>query len=94
VELDEACRQQQLGEGWFTSLTEVPRRAISMSIKQILKSRHLVVTVPDKRKAEAVKCTVEGEVSTLCPASILQTHPNCTLFLDSESASLLQSEVK
>jgi glucosamine-6-phosphate deaminase len=90
VELDEACRQQQLGEGWFASLAEVPRGAISMSIKQILKSRRLIVTVPDKRKAEAVKCTVEGEISTLCPASILQTHSNCTLFLDTESASLLR----
>jgi glucosamine-6-phosphate deaminase len=90
VELDEACRRQQLGEGWFTSLDEIPKRAISMSIRQILKSRRLVVTVPDERKARAVKWVVEGEVSNLCPASILQTHPDCTLFLDPASASLLQ----
>jgi glucosamine-6-phosphate deaminase len=90
VELDEACRRQQLGEGWFTSLDEIPKRAISMSIRRILKSRRLVVTVPDERKARAVKWVIEGEVSNLCPASILQTHPDCTLFLDPASASLLQ----
>lgn len=90
VTLDEACRKQQLGEGWFVSFDDVPQQAISMSIKQILKSRRLVVSVPDKRKAQAVQCTVAGEVSNLCPASILQTHPDCTLFLDIESASLLK----
>ena len=92
VELDEACRRQQLGEGWFTALDEIPKRAISMSIRQILKSRRLVVTVPDERKARAVKCVVEGDVSNLCPASILQTHPDCTLFLDPASASLLRKK--
>jgi len=90
VELDEACRRQQLGEGWFTALDEIPKRAISMSIRQILKSRRLVVTVPDERKARAVKSVVEGEISNLCPASILQTHPDCALFLDPASASLLR----
>jgi glucosamine-6-phosphate deaminase len=89
VTLDEPCRKQQLGEGWFKTLNDVPRQAISMSIKQILKSSHLVCTVPDARKAEAVKCAVEGEVSPECPASILRTHENCALFLDTESASLL-----
>jgi glucosamine-6-phosphate deaminase len=89
VNLDEACRKQQLGEGWFATLDEVPRQAISMSIRQILKSRCLIVTVPDLRKAQAVKAAVEGEISPMCPASILQTHPTCTLFLDTESASLL-----
>lgn len=90
VNLDEACRKQQLGEGWFSTLTEIPRQAISMSIRQILKSHCLIVTVPDQRKAAAVKATVEGKVSPMCPASILQTHPDCTLFLDTESASLLE----
>jgi len=90
VNLDEACRKQQLGEGWFSALTEIPKRAISMSIRQILKSRCLIVTVPDQRKAAAVKATVEGKVGPMCPASILQTHPDCTLFLDTESASLLE----
>jgi len=89
VNPDEACRKQQLGEGWFNSLDDVPKQAISMSIKQIMKSRRLIVTVPDKRKAKAVKGAVEGEVSTMCPASILQTHPDCTLFLNTESASWL-----
>ena len=89
VNLDEACRKQQLGEGWFPSFNDVPRQAISMSIKQIMKSGRLIVTVPDTRKAKAVQGTVEGELSPLCPASILQSHPDCTLFLDTESASLL-----
>ncbi len=89
VNLDEDCRKQQLGEGWFSSLDDVPRQAISMSITQIMKSGRLIVTVPDTRKAKAVKGTIEGKVSPLCPASILQTHPDCILFLNTESASLL-----
>jgi glucosamine-6-phosphate deaminase len=89
VELDERCRQQQLGEGWFESLDQIPRRAISMSIRQILKSKCLIVTVPDARKAEAVKNALLGEVTPMCPASVLQQHDNCGIFLDSESASLL-----
>ena len=90
VELDEACRRQQLGEGWFRSLEEVPRRAISMSIRQIMKSHAIVCTVPDKRKAKAVKQCLEGEVSPRHPASILRKHSNAFLYLDRESASLLQ----
>jgi glucosamine-6-phosphate deaminase len=89
VELDEKCRKQQLGEGWFETLEAVPRRAISMSIKQIMKSKCLIVTVPDRRKAEAVKNALEGEVTPMCPASILQQHGNCKIFLDAEAASLL-----
>jgi glucosamine-6-phosphate deaminase len=89
VELDERCRAQQLGEGWFETLEQVPRRAISMSIRQIMKSACLIVSVPEKRKAEAVKNTLEGQVTNICPASILQTHPNCKIFLDVEAASLL-----
>ncbi len=89
VELDEKCRRQQLGEGWFETLEKVPRRAISMSIRQIMKSACLIVTVPDKRKAEAVKNALEGQVTPMCPASILQQHDNCGIFLDSEAASLL-----
>ena len=89
VELDERCRKQQLGEGWFETLEQVPRRAISMSIRQILKSDCLIVTVPDRRKAEAVKNALEGEVTPMCPASILQQHGNCKIFLDAEAASLL-----
>jgi glucosamine-6-phosphate deaminase len=89
VELDEKCRKQQLGEGWFETLEAVPRQAISMSIKQIMKSKCLIVTVPDQRKAEAVKNALEGEVTPMCPASILQQHDNCKIFLDAEAASLL-----
>jgi glucosamine-6-phosphate deaminase len=89
VELDEACRRQQMGEGWFLSLTDVPRRAISMSIRQIMKSEAIVCTVPEKRKAQAVKQCLEGEVSPWHPASILREHPNVTIFLDEDSASLL-----
>jgi glucosamine-6-phosphate deaminase len=89
VELDEACRRQQMGEGWFPSIDAVPRRAISMSIRQIMASRKIVLSVPDARKAEAVRGTVEGPVSPLCPASILQQHPDATLHLDTASASLL-----
>lgn len=89
VELDEACRRQQLGEGWFDTLEEVPRRAISMSVRHILKSRHLIVSVPDARKADAVYCTVEGPVTPDCPASILQEHDECVLFLDEASARRL-----
>lgn len=89
VELDEACRRQQLGEGWFPSMNAVPRRAISMSIRQIMASRKIVLSVPDARKAEAVRGTVKGPVTPLCPASILQQHPDATLHLDQASASLL-----
>jgi glucosamine-6-phosphate deaminase len=89
VELDEKCRKQQLGEGWFETLEQVPRQAISMSIRQIMKSKCLIVTVPDQRKAKAVKNALEGEVTPMCPASILQQHGNCKIFMDTEAASLL-----
>ena len=89
VELDEACRLQQLGEGWFPDLASVPEKAISMSIQHILKSQHLIVSVPDRRKAQAVQGAVNGPISPDCPASILRQHPHCQLFLDQASASLL-----
>ncbi|MFB0524322.1 MAG: glucosamine-6-phosphate deaminase [Phycisphaerae bacterium] len=89
VELDERCRGQQLGEGWFETLEQVPQRAISMSIRQIMKSACIIVSVPEKRKAEAVKSALQGQVTNMCPASILQRHPNCKIFMDEEAASLL-----
>lgn len=89
VDLDEACRRQQLGEGWFPDFDSVPAQAISMSVQQILKSRTIICTVPDKRKAEAVKKAVAGPVTSEVPASILQTHTDCHLFLDTAAASLL-----
>ncbi len=89
VNLDEACRRQQLGEGWFPTLADVPDQAISMSIRQIMKSRAIVCTVPDARKAVAVQKAVEGPVTNELPSSILQEHPNCDLYLDRPAASLL-----
>lgn len=89
VELDEACRRQQLGEGWFPTLEDVPTRAISMSIRQIMHSAAIICSVPDARKAEAVKKVVQGEVTPMVPASILQEHPAVWLYLDKESAALL-----
>jgi glucosamine-6-phosphate deaminase len=94
VELDERCRRQQLGEGWFATLEQVPRRAISMSIRQIMKSDCLIVTVPERRKAEAVKNALEGQVTNMCPASILQRHKNCKIFMDEDAASLLSTKPK
>jgi glucosamine-6-phosphate deaminase len=92
VELDEACRRQQVGEGWFSSLEEVPRRAISMSIKQIMKSKNIICTVPDSRKAQAVKNCLEGDISPYNPASILRKHERVFLFLDKNSAKLLSEK--
>ena len=90
VELDDACRRQQLGEGWFPDFDSVPSRAISMSVRQIMKSAALICTVPDARKARAVRDAVRGPVTPQVPASILQRHPACELFLDEASASLLE----
>jgi len=92
VELDLACRKQQLGEGWFKSFEDVPHKAISMSIKQIMKSKHIICSVPDSRKAIAVRNTLEQPVSNLYPASILQTHEDCTFYLDKDSAALLSAK--
>lgn len=89
VDLDRDCRKQQMNEGWFETIDEVPKQAISMSIKQILKSKHIICSVPDNRKAKAVKDCLEQPVSNLYPASILQQHNQCTFFLDKASASLL-----
>ncbi len=91
VDLDAACRRQQFGEGWFKTLEDVPRRAMSMSIRQILKSRALVVTVPDARKAQALKGSLEGPVTPQVPASILQTHPDCAVYMDAPAAALLSA---
>lgn len=90
VNLDEACRTQQLGEGWFPTLDDVPKQAISMSILQILKSEQIICTVPDLRKADAVKWAINGPVTNKVPASILQQHPKCSMFLDQYSASRME----
>lgn len=93
VELDEACRRQQTNEGWFASVAEVPARAISMSVKQIMKAKEIIAIVPDARKAQAVKSCLEGQISPMFPASILREHRNATIFLDRNSASLLSTAV-
>ena len=89
VNLDDDCRRQQLGEGWFASFDEVPKQAISMSIQQIMKSNAIICSVPDSRKANAVKKSLQGEVSSLFPASILQRHQFIQIFLDTDSGLLL-----
>lgn len=89
VALDEACRRQQLGEGWFPTLADVPTRAISMSVRQILKAERIICTVPDARKAKAVKACLAGEISPMAPASALRWHPNVMMYLDKDSAALL-----
>ncbi|MEP7141419.1 MAG: glucosamine-6-phosphate deaminase [Ferruginibacter sp.] len=92
VQLDENCRKQQFGEGWFPTMDDVPHRAITMSVKQIIKSKQIICSVPDLRKARAIKDCLEEPVSNSFPASILQLHENCTCYLDSASASLLTRE--
>jgi glucosamine-6-phosphate deaminase len=90
VELDQACRMQQMGEGWFSSIEEVPRKAISMSVRQIMKSTTIICSVPDERKARAVKNSLEEAVSPQVPASVLTTHSSAWLYLDQDSSSLLK----
>ena len=91
VDLDLACRRQQVGEGWFADISQVPTQAISMSIRQILKASEILVIVPDARKAPAVKACLEGEITPLAPASILRRHPNAIVYLDRDSAALLST---
>ena len=90
VELDDACRQQQVNEGWFSTIAEVPKQAISMSVRQILTAREIVAVVPEARKAAAVQASLEGPVRPEVPASILRTHANTTIYLDAASAALLR----
>ena len=89
VNLDEACRRQQVGEAWFADISQVPQQALSMSARQILKANEILAVVPGSRKADAVKACLEGPISPMAPASILRTHPNATIYLDKDSASLL-----
>ena len=89
VNLDDACRRQQVGEGWFPDLESVPKQAISMSVKRVLKSQQILAVVPGPKKAQAIKACFDGPVSPMAPSSILRTHPNATIYLDRESAALL-----
>lgn len=93
VELDEACRRQQVMEGWFRTIADVPAQAISMSVRQILKAHEIIAVVPDARKAQAVKSCLEGKISPMAPASALRSHSNTSVYLDSDSASLLSQAV-
>ncbi|HKU20050.1 MAG TPA: glucosamine-6-phosphate deaminase [Terriglobales bacterium] len=94
VNLDEACRRQQVGEGWFGDLAAVPKQALSMSVRQILKAREIIVVAPEARKAAAVKACLEGEITPMLPGSILRTHANTTLYLDQFSAGMLSEKVQ
>jgi len=93
VTLDEACRRQQVGEGWFASLDDVPRQAISMSVRQILAAHEILAMVPDARKAAAVAAVLTGPITPDVPASILRTHDRTTLYLDAASASMVDPQV-
>ncbi|MES2308703.1 MAG: glucosamine-6-phosphate deaminase [Verrucomicrobiota bacterium] len=90
LDLDEACRRQQQGEGWFPTLDDVPKSAISMSVRQILKSKSIVITAPDERKAKAVRDSIEGPITNQVPGSVLQSHSDTVVFLDPPAASLLK----
>jgi glucosamine-6-phosphate deaminase len=94
VNLDEACRQQQVGEAWFANISQVPKRAISMSARQSRKATEILAVVPGIHKAQAVKACVEDTISPMLPASILRTHPNATVYLDKNSASLLSPRLQ
>lgn len=89
VNLNEECRKQQMGEGWFATIQDVPKQAISMSIKQVMKAKAIICSSPDARKADAIKKTVYGKISPAIPASIMRNHPATWLFLDKDSASKL-----
>jgi glucosamine-6-phosphate deaminase len=89
--LDGVCRIQQVGEGWFPSLNDVPKQAISISVHQLMKAQEIICVVPELRKARAVADCLDGEVTPEAPASILRLHPNVSLYLDTDSASLLRS---
>ena len=94
VNLDDVCRNQQLGEGWFPNFDAVPKQAVSMSVRQIMKSRCIVNTVPDARKAHAIKITFEEELSPMHPASVIRLHPDCRTFCDIPAAAELSSFTK
>jgi glucosamine-6-phosphate deaminase len=89
VALDHACRAQQVAEGWFENLDAVPKQAISMSVRQVLKAREILAVVPGPRKASAIKQCFDGPISPMAPSSILRNHPNATVYLDQQSSALL-----
>ena len=94
VSLDETCRRQQVGEGWFPSLADVPTKALSMSIHQILQAAEILVIVPDARKANAVRATLTADVGPDVPSTVLRRHPRATLFIDEPAASALDPALR
>lgn len=94
VELDEACRQQQVGEAWFADISQVPKRALSMSVRQVMKAKEVLAVVPDQRKARAIRACFAGAISPMAPASILRAHPHATVYLDKKSASMLSDDLR
>jgi glucosamine-6-phosphate deaminase len=89
VTMDERCLQQQVGEGHFPSIDAMPKEALTLTIPELLRASHLICTVPELRKAEAVKNALTGPVAESCPSSIVRTHPGTVIYLDPDSASLL-----
>lgn len=89
VKLDEVCRNQQVNDGCFASIDEVPTHALTLTVPALMSGKELYCIVPAKTKANAVYAAVNGEISEICPASVLRTHKNATLYLDPDSASLL-----
>jgi len=92
VELEERCRRQQVSEGWFATLEEVPRQAVTMSVRQILKAKNLVCSVPDQRKARAVAMCLYDQISVYAPCTVLRTKKECTLLLDRPSSLLVMGD--
>lgn len=91
VEMDERCRRQQVGEGHFPDLESVPRQALTLTCPALLMARHVICSVPDRRKAEAVRNALEGPIAPVCPASAVRNHPDARLYLEPEAASLLSA---
>jgi len=90
VTLDDICRQQQVSEGWFATLEEVPEQALTLTIPTLFRVPKLIVSVPGRRKAEAVRRTLEEPIATDCPSTLLRKHPNVTIYLDLDSAAKLK----
>lgn len=93
VKLDEACRLQQLGEGWFPTLEDVPKQAVSMTVSRILKCEHIISAVPYSVKADAIQKTLEQDVNPMVPATVLKTHKHVTVFADQDSVSKVSGEI-
>jgi glucosamine-6-phosphate deaminase len=87
--MDERCRRQQVGEGHFSSLDAMPKEAVTLTCPELMRAQHLICTVPDQRKAEAVKNALTGPIAEACPSSLVRMHPAAAIYLDADSASLV-----